>query len=206
MVTAGRCGFCETCFILASIATLVQSRSFQEGPKRSDASEYDSPMGFGLLENTDNLNTMDLKTNPISSKNDLNNNNAQQPQLYDYDTTDQNKPEKQSSTEGWCVVWYLGAFGSLVCFFLIITCMELFFRMPLYRQSHLQAFIQNLHNENKPYTPESPPPPYHLFAPPDYNETVQKAADDKRKTLDIFVIPIYQGPAKTPMPAVVQQV
>lgn len=72
--------------------------------------------------------------------------------------------------------------------------MELFFRMPQYRQSHLTNFLQNLNAENKSYTPETPPPPYHLFAPPDYYETVQKAADDKRNTLDIFVIPVYEKP------------
>lgn len=205
MVTA-RCGFCETCFILASIATLVQSRSLQEGPRKHDVSEYDSPVGFSLLDNTDTLNILDLEST-IENDGNRRNSNVQQHSAYDYDTTDQNKAEKQSSNDGWCVVWYLGAFGSLVGFFLIITCMELFFRMPMYRQSHLQAFMQNLHAENKP-TPESPPPPYHLFAPPDYDETLQKVADPTRKTLGIFVIPVpaYPGPPPSSVPGAVQQV
>lgn len=96
--------------------------------------------------------------------------------------------------ESWCVIWYLGAFGSLVCFFLIITCTELFFGNPLYRDNNLNAFVQSImSNENKSYVPETPPPPYHLFAPPDYYETIQKTESDKRKSLDVFVVPVHAG-------------
>ncbi len=98
-----------------------------------------------------------------------------------------------TAMESWCVIWYLGAFGCLVCFFLIITCTELFFGNPLYRTENLNTFVHGMlsgQQHQKPFVPETPPPPYHLFAPPDYNETIQKIVDEKRKSLDIFLIPI----------------
>lgn len=106
-----------------------------------------------------------------------------------------------NAVESWCVIWYLGAFGSLVCFFLIITCTELFFGNPLYRDNNLNAFVQSIVSaENKPYMPETPPPPYHLFAPPDYYETVQKADSEKRRSLDVFVVPVHTGRFKVDPP------
>lgn len=95
---------------------------------------------------------------------------------------------KPTSTESWCVIWYLGAFGSLVCFFLIITCVELFFKNPLYPNSEFGSYIPNIHQA---YVPETPPPSYHLFAPPDYNETIKKIVNEKRPKLDIFVVPVH---------------
>lgn len=55
--------------------------------------------------------------------------------------------------------------------------------------------------------PETPPPPYHLFAPPDYNETIQKIVNEKRRSIDIFVVPVHgQSSNKGPAPPAYENV
>lgn len=100
----------------------------------------------------------------------------------------------------WSIVWYIGSFGGLVAFFLIVSCSEWCCRRggrPL-----TVPYAQRAEAMNGPVT-ETPPPPYHLFAPPSYDsvnygEIVDKTSGEK---LDIYVIsvpihrPVVQVPA-----------
>ncbi|XP_029155670.1 uncharacterized protein LOC114928585 isoform X2 [Nylanderia fulva] len=107
----------------------------------------------------------------------------------------------QSPLDPWSIVWYIGSFGGLVAFFLIVSCSEWCCRRggrPL-----AVPYAQRAETINTPGVTETPPPPYHLFAPPSYDsvnygEIVDKTTGEK---LDIYVIsvpihrPMMQAPA-----------
>ncbi|CAD1478326.1 unnamed protein product, partial [Heterotrigona itama] len=115
------------------------------------------------------------------------------------DSTSQNGND-QNPLDPWSIVWYIGSFGGLVAFFLIVSCSEWCCRRggrPL-----TVPYAQRAEAMNGPVT-ETPPPPYHLFAPPSYDsvnygEIVDKTSGEK---LDIYVIsvpihrPVVQIPA-----------
>ncbi|KAE9535859.1 hypothetical protein AGLY_007760 [Aphis glycines] len=84
--------------------------------------------------------------------------------------------------EALSAVWYLAAFGGLVLFFFVVTCSELFFGNPIYTRrpvelphaGYLRRHVYGIRNHGQHnYKPETPPPPYHLFAPPSYDDTVK---------------------------------
>ncbi|XP_071856945.1 uncharacterized protein isoform X3 [Bombus fervidus] len=107
----------------------------------------------------------------------------------------------QNPLDPWSIVWYIGSFGGLVAFFLIVSCSEWCCRRggrPL-----TVPYAQRAEAINGPVVTETPPPPYHLFAPPpydsvNYGEIVDKTSGEK---LDIYVIsvpihrPVVQAPA-----------
>ncbi|XP_072765794.1 uncharacterized protein [Anoplolepis gracilipes] len=107
----------------------------------------------------------------------------------------------QNPLDPWSIVWYIGSFGGLVAFFLIVSCSEWCCRRggrPL-----AVPYAQRAETINTPGVTETPPPPYHLFAPPSYDsvnygEIVDKTTGEK---LDIYVIsmpihrPMMQAPA-----------
>ncbi|XP_003394590.1 uncharacterized protein LOC126916961 isoform X2 [Bombus affinis] len=107
----------------------------------------------------------------------------------------------QNPLDPWSIVWYIGSFGGLVAFFLIVSCSEWCCRRggrPL-----TVPYAQRAEAISGPVVTETPPPPYHLFAPPpydsvNYGEIVDKTAGEK---LDIYVIsvpihrPVVQAPA-----------
>ncbi|XP_003485286.1 uncharacterized protein LOC100748238 isoform X1 [Bombus impatiens] len=107
----------------------------------------------------------------------------------------------QTPLDPWSIVWYIGSFGGLVAFFLIVSCSEWCCRRggrPL-----TVPYAQRAEAINGPVVTETPPPPYHLFAPPpydsvNYGEIVDKTAGEK---LDIYVIsvpihrPVVEAPA-----------
>uniref|UniRef100_A0A8D8YM18 Uncharacterized protein n=1 Tax=Cacopsylla melanoneura TaxID=428564 RepID=A0A8D8YM18_9HEMI len=65
---------------------------------------------------------------------------------------------------------YLGGFIGLVTFFFILACSEIFCQNCLYRSSS-NLFLPQAHCTHSYYStpkPVTPPPPYHLFAPPPY--------------------------------------
>ncbi|KAM0734902.1 hypothetical protein ACS0PU_011015 [Formica fusca] len=107
----------------------------------------------------------------------------------------------QNPLDPWSIVWYIGSFGGLVAFFLIVSCSEWCCRRggrPL-----TVPYAQRAETINTPGVTETPPPPYHLFAPPSYDsvnygEIVDKTTGEK---LDIYVIsmpihrPMEQAPA-----------
>ncbi|KYM78526.1 hypothetical protein ALC53_11181, partial [Atta colombica] len=108
--------------------------------------------------------------------------------------------DMQNPLDPWSIVWYIGSFGGLVAFFLIVSCSEWCCRRggrPL-----TVPYAQRAETLNTTGVTETPPPPYHLFAPPsydsvNYNEIVDKTSDEK---LDIYVIsvPIHRPMAQAP--------
>ncbi|XP_033225132.1 uncharacterized protein LOC117178038 [Belonocnema kinseyi] len=110
--------------------------------------------------------------------------------------------ESQSPLDPWSIVWYIGSFGGLVAFFLIVSCSEWCCRrgarpitVPYIQRGEVISSAQGV--------TETPPPPYHLFAPPPYDsinyaDLTDKASGEK---LDIYVIsmpiqsPVNQVPA-----------
>ncbi|XP_076654336.1 uncharacterized protein LOC143359887 isoform X3 [Halictus rubicundus] len=110
--------------------------------------------------------------------------------------------DDQNPLDPWSIVWYIGSFGGLVAFFLIVSCSEWCCRRggrPLTVPYAQRAEVMN----GSQVVTETPPPPYHLFAPPpydsvNYGEIVDKVSGEK---LDIYVIsvpihrPVVQVPA-----------
>uniref|UniRef100_A0A1B6K208 Uncharacterized protein n=1 Tax=Homalodisca liturata TaxID=320908 RepID=A0A1B6K208_9HEMI len=95
----------------------------------------------------------------------------------------------------WSVMWYLGAFGGLVTFFLIVTCSEWCFGNHMYTRHGINHLYVNAYQSNFRETrrvSNSPPPPYDLFAPPSYSDLFGKAPEPKKKSkFDVFIIPIH---------------
>lgn len=104
--------------------------------------------------------------------------------------------------EALSAVWYLAAFGGLVLFFFVVTCSELFFGNPIYTHRQVELHhagylrrqvygIRNHHLQHR-YTPDTPPPPYHLFAPPSYDDTVKGGGPQQcHKLADVYVVPVH---------------
>ncbi|XP_076755123.1 uncharacterized protein LOC143425925 isoform X2 [Xylocopa sonorina] len=109
--------------------------------------------------------------------------------------------DDQNPLDPWSIVWYIGSFGGLVAFFLIVSCSEWCCRRggrPLTTPYAQRTEVMN----NGQMMTETPPPPYHLFAPPPYDsvnyEIMDKTSGEK---VDIYVIsvpihrPVVQVPA-----------
>ncbi|KAG7196677.1 hypothetical protein KM043_016009 [Ampulex compressa] len=108
----------------------------------------------------------------------------------------------QNPLDPWSIVWYIGSFGGLVAFFLIVSCSEWCCRRsgrPLAVPYAQRADVIG----NGQVVTETPPPPYHLFAPPpydsvNYGDIVDKTSGEK---LDIYVIsvPIHRPIVQVPV-------
>lgn len=95
----------------------------------------------------------------------------------------------------WTIVWYIGSFGGLIAFFLVVSCSE--WCCLRNRAAHRQQQLQNAQracqsgvervrtNSGRP-TCDTPPPSYHLFAPPPYD-----SVNYEDKKYDIFVVPVH---------------
>lgn len=99
--------------------------------------------------------------------------------------------ETQSPLDPWSIVWYIGSFGGLVAFFLIVSCSEWCCRrnarpmsVPYIQRGEVISGAQGV--------AETPPPPYHLFAPPPYDSINYADLSDKAsgEKLDIYVISV----------------
>ncbi|XP_076674974.1 uncharacterized protein LOC143372559 isoform X2 [Andrena cerasifolii] len=107
----------------------------------------------------------------------------------------------QNPLDPWSIVWYIGSFGGLVAFFLIVSCSEWCCRRggrPL-----SVACSQRAEVHGGQVVTETPPPPYHLFAPPpydsvNYGEIVDKTTGEK---VDIYVISVPIGRPVVQVPA-----
>ncbi|XP_058797900.1 uncharacterized protein LOC131668071 [Phymastichus coffea] len=120
--------------------------------------------------------------------------------------------DAQSPLDPWSIVWYIGSFGGLIAFFLIVSCSEWCCRrgarsplnMPYTQRGEvLNATAVAAAGNNQTVVTESPPPPYHLFAPPPYDSINYAEIADKGpagEKLDIYVIslPIQAAPAQPP--------
>lgn len=106
------------------------------------------------------------------------------------------KGVESQDADPWSVIWYLGAFSGLITFFLVVTCSEWCCGNHLYTRhygaNHIYA-NSFTHTSYRP--PETPPPPYHLFAPPSYNDSVKNCQEKQKppKKSNIFIIPIHRN-------------
>ncbi|KAL0124852.1 hypothetical protein PUN28_006604 [Cardiocondyla obscurior] len=96
----------------------------------------------------------------------------------------------QSPVDPLSIIWYIGSFGGLVLFFLVVSCSEWCCRRsgrPL-----AMPYTQRADTINTARIAESPPPPYHLFAPPSYDSVNYEDIVDKTtgKKLDVYVISV----------------
>ncbi|XP_034950217.1 uncharacterized protein [Chelonus insularis] len=116
------------------------------------------------------------------------------------DDNDLEDIEKHSPLDPWSIVWYIGSFGGLVAFFLIVSCSEWCCRRsarPLNTPYGTQRHGETV-NSSRGVT-ETPPPPYHLFAPPpydsvNYGDLIDKTSGEK---MNIYVISVpLQGTAQ----------
>ncbi|CAD6230865.1 GSCOCG00006854001-RA-CDS [Cotesia congregata] len=101
--------------------------------------------------------------------------------------------DKHSPLDPWSIVWYIGSFGGLVAFFLIVSCSEWCCRRGARTLGTPYGVPRTGEavNSSRGVT-ETPPPPYHLFAPPPYDsvnyaDLVDKASGEK---LNIYVISV----------------
>lgn len=101
-----------------------------------------------------------------------------------FTTEGNNDTTKRIDPDPLSVVWYLGAFSGLIIFFLVVTFSEWCCASKhLYRSGGPSPPPYNSQGYNR--TPETPPPPYHLFAPPPYTEAAEKLEP-------IYIIPVHQ--------------
>ncbi|XP_019884989.1 uncharacterized protein LOC105258014 isoform X2 [Camponotus floridanus] len=116
----------------------------------------------------------------------------------DRDTEEIVNSDLQSPLDPWSIVWYIGSFGGLVAFFLIVSCSEWCCRRG--SRSLSVPYAQRAETINTPGVTETPPPPYHLFAPPSYDSVNYGKIIDKTtgEKVDIYVISV---PIHRPMQA-----
>ncbi|CAK9809541.1 hypothetical protein ANTPLA_LOCUS6234 [Anthophora plagiata] len=107
----------------------------------------------------------------------------------------------QNPLDPWSIVWYIGSFGGLVAFFLIVSCSEWCCRRGARSLTVPYAQRAEVINGGQVIT-ETPPPPYHLFAPPpydsvNYGDIIDKSTGEK---VDIYVIsvPIHRPMVQVP--------
>ncbi|XP_039293114.1 uncharacterized protein LOC120353436 [Nilaparvata lugens] len=121
-----------------------------------------------------------------------------------------NQEDQEQDADPWSVIWYLGAFSGLITFFLVVTCSEWCCGNHLYTRHYgaNQVYASSFtHQAYRP--PDTPPPPYHLFAPPSYKESVapEKGAAKggvgvkSLRRLGVFVIPVHRVKTTTPSDA-----
>ncbi|KAI5719102.1 hypothetical protein M8J76_005117 [Diaphorina citri] len=102
--------------------------------------------------------------------------------------------EKVRQTDIFAIV-YLGGFIGLVTFFFILACSEIFCQNCLYRSAS-SLFLpqaQCTHSYYSTPKPVTPPPPYHLFAPPQYMDIVKDFDSSKANTPGLVRIEAAKG-------------
>lgn len=109
-----------------------------------------------------------------------------------------------SPLDPWSIVWYIGSFGGLVAFFLIVSCSEWCCRRGARPANTSYSGQRSGETVNTGHgVTETPPPPYHLFAPPpydsvNYGQLVDKASGEK---MNIYVISVPVQSTAQPAPA-----
>ncbi|GLV44500.1 hypothetical protein CBL_10305 [Carabus blaptoides fortunei] len=97
----------------------------------------------------------------------------------------------------WSIVWYIGSFGGLIAFFLVVSCSEwCCMRNRAARAQQRQAQqaagcpggAARVRATARSASAETPPPAYHLFAPPPYDSITYS---EKSEKFDVFVVPVH---------------
>nr|CAD7264961.1 unnamed protein product [Timema shepardi] len=89
-----------------------------------------------------------------------------------------------SKLDPWSLVWYIGSFGGLVTFFLVVSCSECCCKR---RQAAAASTAAQEAAEFR-VIEDPPPPPYEMFAPPPYDSLFY---GEKKDRLEIFVVPVH---------------
>ncbi|KAF5283178.1 hypothetical protein FQR65_LT02690 [Abscondita terminalis] len=100
----------------------------------------------------------------------------------DVDENSSNENE-DSNFQPWSILWYIGSFGGLIAFFLVVSCSEWCCRTRL-RGRNSQTTSSNSPNPN-----DVPPPAYDLFAPPSYESLCRP--NGEKGEYDVYVVPVH---------------
>ncbi|XP_048507856.1 uncharacterized protein LOC105690062 isoform X2 [Athalia rosae] len=106
-------------------------------------------------------------------------------------TTESIQVETHGPLDPWSIVWYIGSFGGLVAFFLVVSCSEWCCRRGA-RPVTISYSQSGEGGSGSSGSQDTPPPPYHLFAPPPYESIYYGDITDKDsgEKMDIFVIAV----------------
>lgn len=91
------------------------------------------------------------------------------------------------------LVWYMVSFGGLVAFFLFVCCSECCCSKREARTppDTTSASPVETSPEVTHWDEETPPPPYHLFAPPSYDTLYPVSALEYKNKCEIYVVPFH---------------
>lgn len=87
-----------------------------------------------------------------------------------------------SAFDPWSIIWYIGAFGGLIAFFLVVSCSEWCCGSRRSDRPGVGERNPNLNVsrcQQQQQVAGTPPPSYHLFAPPSYDTC---SLDSQEKT------------------------
>ncbi|XP_003698866.1 uncharacterized protein LOC100868509 isoform X1 [Apis florea] len=208
-------------FVLVSLLVATNQAFLAAPAPVHGASSYDVTGVQRRLESYEVIHKVNNNQHPVDS---TSNNHDDEQTVYVFEFESESNEKEESLQEGketpsggfiyvsdeeddqnpldpWSIVWYIGSFGGLVAFFLIVSCSEWCCR----RGGRSLSVPYSQRNEviNGPVVTETPPPPYHLFAPPSYDSVNYGEITDKTsgEKVDIYVIsvplhrPVVQAPA-----------
>lgn len=89
---------------------------------------------------------------------------------------------ENSAFQPWSILWYIGSFGGLIAFFLIVSCSEWCCR------NRSRELNSELTTPSSPTPSENPPPAYDLFAPPSYDSLCH---NEEKSEYDVYVVPVH---------------
>jgi hypothetical protein len=101
--------------------------------------------------------------------------------------------ENKREVDPWSLVWYMASFGGLVTFFLVVSCSECCCSKRATRTPRSVSTTRpvELPPEVTQWVDETPPPPYHLFAPPSYDTLFYGSVSEDKMKCEIYVVPVH---------------
>lgn len=200
-------------FMLVSLLVATNQAFLAAPAPVHGASSYDVTGVQRRLESYEVIHKVNNNQHPVDS---TSNNRDDEQTVYVFEFESESNEKEESLQEGketpndeeddqnpldpWSIVWYIGSFGGLVAFFLIVSCSEWCCR----RGGRSLSVPYSQRNEviNGPVVTETPPPPYHLFAPPSYDSVNYGEITDKTsgEKVDIYVIsvPLHRSVVQAP--------
>ncbi|XP_001120821.2 uncharacterized protein LOC724921 isoform X2 [Apis mellifera] len=200
-------------FVLVSLLVATNQAFLAAPAPVHGASSYDVTGVQRRLESYEVIHKVNNNQHPVDS---TSNNRDDEQTVYVFEFESESNEKEESLQEGketpndeeddqnpldpWSIVWYIGSFGGLVAFFLIVSCSEWCCR----RGGRSLSVPYSQRNEviNGPVVTETPPPPYHLFAPPSYDSVNYGEITDKTsgEKVDIYVIsvPLHRSVVQAP--------
>jgi hypothetical protein len=102
-------------------------------------------------------------------------------------------PENKRDVDPKSLVWYMASFGGLVTFFLVVSCSECCCSKRQQRTPNRTSDVRSAEPpaEVTQWVDESPPPPYHLFAPPSYETLFYGNVSEAKNKCEVYVVPVH---------------